>query len=54
MLIHGYAVSSIATNLGQSRQAALIRKEQSVIAIPDIAPLIRATSAAGMIVDVNS
>ena len=40
MLIHGYAVSSIATNLGQSRQAALIRKEQSVIAIPDIAPLI--------------
>ena len=43
MLIHGYAVSSIATNLGESKQVTLIRKEQSVIAIPDIAALIRAT-----------
>src|SRR5829696_6105075 len=43
MLIHGYAVSSIATNLGESKQVTLIRKEQSVLAIPDIAALIRAT-----------
>src|SRR3954449_7897188 len=42
MLIHGYSVSLIATNPGESRQANPIGKGQSVIAFPDIAALIRA------------